>query len=134
MIIDRSAPLYPFRGLRSVHSITACMLTKSPNETLYTGGLSGFIASAAAPIVTGWGDPVPGWDLHPVLTIALSRCTTMVGFWVAEIFGHLTDNSYLGIIFFLILPAMFLLGLTPMPIGVLWRRGKLQRVGLSRAK
>ena len=36
------------------------MLTKSPNETLYTEGFSGFIASTTASIVTGRSDPVPG--------------------------------------------------------------------------
>ena len=27
-------------------------------------------ASSAAPIATGWSDPVPGWDLHPLWSSA----------------------------------------------------------------
>lgn len=46
------------------------MLAKSPIATLYIGGSSEFIASIAAPIATGQSDPVPGWDLHPLLTSA----------------------------------------------------------------
>ena len=58
----------------------------------------------------------------------------MIGYWVAEIFGHLTVNPYLGIIFFLILPALFLLSLALIPIGVFFRRRKLQLAGLSGAR
>ena len=54
---------------------------------------------------------------------------TMISYWMAELFGHLSDNPYLGIIFFLILPALFLLGLALIPVGVFLRRKKLQRAG-----
>ncbi len=54
---------------------------------------------------------------------------TMISYWLAELFGHLSDNPYLGIIFFLILPALFMLGLALIPVGVLVRRRKLQRAG-----
>ena len=43
--------------------VTACLLAKSPSVTLYTGGFNGFIASAAAPIATGWNDQLPGGSL-----------------------------------------------------------------------
>jgi len=52
------------------------MLAKSPKETFYTGGLSGFIASTASPIATGRSDPVPGWDLHPLLTSTFTAHTS----------------------------------------------------------
>ncbi len=45
--------------------VTTCRLTKSPYATLYTGGSGGFVASTAAPIVTGWSDPVPGRVFSP---------------------------------------------------------------------
>ncbi|MGA8656875.1 MAG: hypothetical protein WB586_12070, partial [Chthoniobacterales bacterium] len=32
--------------------------------TLYTGGSDGFVSSAAAPIATGWSEPVPGRDFR----------------------------------------------------------------------
>jgi hypothetical protein len=33
--------------------------------TLYTRGSGSFVASATAPIATGWSEPVPGWDFLP---------------------------------------------------------------------
>ena len=47
---------------------------------------------------------------------------TMIGYWLVEIFGRLQDNPYLGLIFFLILPALFIGGLILIPIGVFLRR------------
>ena len=38
-------------------------------------GSDGFVTSTAAPIATGWSDPVAGWDLHPLKTNALPRRT-----------------------------------------------------------
>ena len=55
--------------------VTACMLAKSPNATLYTGGSDGFVSSAAAPVTSGWSEPVPGRDFHPQWTSAFSRRT-----------------------------------------------------------
>ena len=54
---------------------------------------------------------------------------TMISYWLAELSGHLSDNPYLGIIFFLFLPALFLLGLALIPIGVYLRRRTLQKAG-----
>ena len=54
---------------------------------------------------------------------------TMISYWLAELSGHLSDNPYLGIIFVLILPVIFLFGLALIPVGVLLRRRKLQKAG-----
>jgi len=54
---------------------------------------------------------------------------TMIGYWLVELFGRPNDNPYLGIIFFLILPAVFILGLLLIPVGVFVRRRKLQQAG-----
>jgi len=54
---------------------------------------------------------------------------TMVGYWLVEMFGRPNDNPYLGIIFFLLLPALFIAGLVLIPIGVFIRRKKLQKAG-----
>ena len=54
---------------------------------------------------------------------------TMIGYWLLELFGRPNDNPYLGIIFFLILPAVFILGLLLIPVGVFIRRRKLQQAG-----
>ena len=61
---------YTFRGLLSVYSHYGLHARQVAFATLYTGGSSSFVTSAAAPIATGWSDPVPGRDLHPLLTNA----------------------------------------------------------------
>ena len=61
--------------------------------------------------------------------ITTASGVTMISYWLAELTGHLSDNPYLGIIFFLILPVLFLLGLALIPIGVLLRRRSLQKAG-----
>jgi nitrate/TMAO reductase-like tetraheme cytochrome c subunit len=54
---------------------------------------------------------------------------TMIGYWLVELIGRPNENTYLGIIFFLILPAFFILGLALIPIGIFIRRRKLQKEG-----
>jgi nitrate/TMAO reductase-like tetraheme cytochrome c subunit len=54
---------------------------------------------------------------------------TMIAYWIVELFGRGYSNPYLGIIFFLILPALFLAGLMLIPIGVYLRRRDLQKAG-----
>ena len=54
---------------------------------------------------------------------------TMISYWILEMFRLSDNNPYLNIIFFLILPAFFIIGLTLIPIGVFLRRKKLQVAG-----
>jgi nitrate/TMAO reductase-like tetraheme cytochrome c subunit len=54
---------------------------------------------------------------------------TMLAYWLVEIFGRSNDNPYLGIIFFLILPAFFVAGLVLIPVGVVLRRRALKKAG-----
>jgi nitrate/TMAO reductase-like tetraheme cytochrome c subunit len=54
---------------------------------------------------------------------------TMIGYWLVQIFGRFSENPYLGLIFFLILPALFITGLILIPIGVFLRRRRLQKAG-----
>ena len=54
---------------------------------------------------------------------------TMIGYWLVEMLGRPDENPYLGIIFFLLLPAVFIGGLVLIPIGVYIRRRKLQKAG-----
>ena len=61
--------------------------------------------------------------------ITTASGVTMLAYWLVEIFGRANDNPYLGIIFFLILPALFILGLALIPIGVYRRRKVLQKAG-----
>ena len=54
---------------------------------------------------------------------------TMIAYWLMEFFGRPNDNPYLGLIFILLLPALFIAGLALIPIGVWARRKKLQKAG-----
>ena len=62
--------------------------------------------------------------------ITTASGVTMIAYWAVEIFGRANSNPYLGIIFFFLLPALFVAGLALIPIGVFIRRKKLQKVGL----
>jgi len=50
---------------------------RSPSRlaTLYIESSDSFVASAAVSIVTGWNEPVPGRELHPLKSSAFSRRT-----------------------------------------------------------
>jgi hypothetical protein len=68
-----------FEACSAFTRVTTCRLAESPYATLYTGGSGGFVASAAAPIATGWSDPVPGRVFFfPLWTSAFSRRTITV--------------------------------------------------------
>jgi nitrate/TMAO reductase-like tetraheme cytochrome c subunit len=55
---------------------------------------------------------------------------TMISYWVVElVFRQVSSNPYLGIIFFFLLPALFIVGLALIPIGIYVRRRALQRAG-----
>jgi nitrate/TMAO reductase-like tetraheme cytochrome c subunit len=59
---------------------------------------------------------------------------TMIGYWLLELVAHPFDNPYLGIIFFLLLPGLFIAGLVLIPIGMFVRRRKLEKAGLVPAE
>jgi nitrate/TMAO reductase-like tetraheme cytochrome c subunit len=61
--------------------------------------------------------------------ITTASAATMFSYWLLEIFGRVSQNPYLGLIFFFILPALFVLGLILIPIGMYVRRKKLRRAG-----
>src|ERR1035437_5959017 len=66
-----------FEACSAFTHVTTCRLTKSPYATLYPGGSDGFVVSPAAPIATGWSDPVPGRAFHPAVVQCLSRRTVI---------------------------------------------------------
>src|ERR1700733_7868726 len=54
----------------------------------------------------------------------------LIGFWVVSIFGRGgSNNPYIGIIFDLFLPGLFVLGLVLIPIGIFLRRRSLIAAG-----
>ncbi len=81
----------------------------------------------------GWVRPALFFGNNPVSlaggAITSASGVTMVGFWLVETFGRFNANPYLGIIFFLLLPALFVLGLALIPVGVFLRRRRLQKTG-----
>jgi hypothetical protein len=71
---------------------------------------------------------------NPISLIGIGLTTasalTLMGFWVIDVVGHGGPaNPYVGIIFDLCLPGLFLLGLILIPIGMWWRRRKLKAAG-----
>jgi hypothetical protein len=81
----------------------------------------------------GWVRPALFFGNNPVSlaggAITSASGVTMIGYWLVELFGRPNDNPYLGIIFFLLLPGLFIAGLVLIPVGVFVRRRKLQKAG-----
>jgi nitrate/TMAO reductase-like tetraheme cytochrome c subunit len=61
--------------------------------------------------------------------ITTASGVTMITYWWIELISHVKISPYIGIIFFLILPALFILGLILIPIGIFIRRRKLLKAG-----
>jgi nitrate/TMAO reductase-like tetraheme cytochrome c subunit len=81
----------------------------------------------------GWMRPALYFGNNPISlaggAITSAAGVTMIGFWLVETFGRFKANPYLGIIFFLLLPALFVLGLLLIPLGVFVRRQRLKKAG-----
>jgi NapC/NirT cytochrome c family, N-terminal region len=83
---------------------------------------------------TNWLRPSLFYGNNPISLIGGALTTAsaliLIGFWVVDLIGHGgSTNPYLGIIFELILPGLFILGLILIPIGMLWRRRHLRALG-----
>ena len=81
----------------------------------------------------GWVRPALFFGNNPISlaggALTSASGVTMIGYWLVDIFGRSNDNPYLGIIFFLLLPGLFLGGLILIPVGVYLRRKALQKTG-----
>jgi nitrate/TMAO reductase-like tetraheme cytochrome c subunit len=80
-----------------------------------------------------WVRPALFFGNNPI-SLAGGAITTasgviMISYWIMELLGRPNANPYLGIIFYLILPALFVLGLVLIPIGVFLRHRTLQMTG-----
>src|ERR1035437_2805823 len=104
---------YQFRGLLSVHSRYNLQTHQSPYATLSTRGFSGFVASTAAPIATGWSDPVPGRVFSPAVDQRLSR-RTVIGSRVENRRSGFSLSVAVGLAF--AVPASIRLGVTLFPV------------------
>jgi len=81
-----------------------------------------------------WLQPLFFLGSNPISLIGAgltsASALTLIGFWVIDLLGHGgSRNPYLGIIVDLCLPALFLLGLLLIPIGVWFRRRQLRAAG-----
>ena len=70
----RSAPAIVFLG-PAQRSLTLWPARSLRLATLYIESSDRFVASAAASIATGWSEPAPGRELHPLKSSAFSRRT-----------------------------------------------------------
>src|SRR5271165_280010 len=61
--------------------------------------------------------------------ITTSSAVTLIAFWVYDFILPGPPHPYVGILLFLVLPSLFILGLLLIPIGILLRRRKLQATG-----
>jgi len=71
---------------------------------------------------------------HNVITLIGAVLTTsaaaiLIGFWLRESVRDTPTNPYAGMLFFLFLPPVFVLGLLLMPLGVWWKRRQLRARG-----
>src|SRR3984957_380071 len=81
-----------------------------------------------------WIQPIFFLGNNPVSLIGVGLTTasalTLIGFWVIDVFGKGgSANPYVGIILDLCLPALFIVGLILIPIGIWWRRRRLRTAG-----
>jgi nitrate/TMAO reductase-like tetraheme cytochrome c subunit len=80
-----------------------------------------------------WLAPVIYLSSNPLSLIGVVVVTTATVLWVfllPTLFGHGTNNPYLGIPIFLLLPGVFVFGLILIPIGIVLRRRSLRRQGV----
>jgi nitrate/TMAO reductase-like tetraheme cytochrome c subunit len=81
----------------------------------------------------GWVRPALFFGNNPISlaggAITSASGVTMISYWLVQLFGRFSDNPYLGIIFFLLLPGVFVTGLILIPVGVFIRHRKLQKAG-----
>jgi nitrate/TMAO reductase-like tetraheme cytochrome c subunit len=63
------------------------------------------------------------------VVLTTSSAFTLIGFWIYDFILPGPPHPYVGILIFLILPGLFVLGLLLIPIGIFLRRRKLQRAG-----
>jgi len=63
------------------------------------------------------------------VVVTTSSAITLIGFWMYDFILPGPPHPYVGILIFLLLPGVFVLGLILMPIGILLRRRKLRLAG-----
>jgi hypothetical protein len=75
-LVQGRRPHWSFRGLLNVHSRYGLPARCTAVRYICLEGSDGFVTSTAAPIATGWSDPVARRDSHPLKILGFSRRTT----------------------------------------------------------
>lgn len=80
-----------------------------------------------------WLEPLVFLGSNPVTLVGAvlttSSALTMVGAWILDAVRDRPIHPYAGIVLFLVLPGVFVLGLLLVPAGALWRRRRLKAQG-----
>ncbi len=63
------------------------------------------------------------------VTLTTSSAITLIGFWIYDFILPGPPHPYIGLLIFLILPGIFILGLLLIPVGIFLRRRKLRNAG-----
>jgi nitrate/TMAO reductase-like tetraheme cytochrome c subunit len=83
--------------------------------------------------IRDWARPVYFFSQNALSLIGVvlttSSAITLIGFWMYDFLLPGPPHPYVGILLFLILPAVFLFGLVLIPIGIFARRRKLLAAG-----
>src|ERR1700691_3942796 len=84
--------------------------------------------------ISEWSKPLYLFAQNPVsltgAAITTSTALATIAFWFYEIFLPGPPHPYIGILVFLTLPAIFVLGLLLIPVGIWLRRRSLRRSGV----
>jgi len=80
-----------------------------------------------------WSRPVAYLSRNPITlagaVLTTSSALTLIVFWLFDLLAGGGVNPYVGLIFYLILPAIFVFGLFLMPVGALLERNRLAKAG-----
>jgi nitrate/TMAO reductase-like tetraheme cytochrome c subunit len=91
------------------------------------------MAERKAGAIVNWLRPAFYLGQNPLsltgAVLTTSAALTLVAFWMFEILRGGPIHPYTGIVFFLILPGVFVIGLLLIPLGVFLRRRKLKKQG-----
>ena len=91
------------------------------------------MAERKAGVIVSWLRPAFYLGQNPIsltgAVLTTSAALTLVAFWMFEILRGGPIHPYTGIVFFLILPGVFVIGLLLIPLGVFLRRRKLTKEG-----
>src|ERR1700719_1923330 len=83
--------------------------------------------------VKDWARPIYYFSQNTLSLIGVvlttSSAITLVGFWIYDFILPGPPHPYIGLLIFLTLPAIFVLGLVLIPVGIFLRRRKLRGAG-----